>query len=223
MSLGKRLAARLPDRWQLELKRLHFARQIHRSTFVSGEPEFRMLDRLVAPGDWIIDIGANVGHYTRRFSELVGPQGRVLAFEPVPTTFALLAANVQLSPVANVSLVNAAVSDRLGVVGMALPTFATGLTNYYEAHISADAGDGPNVLTLCIDTLGIDRRIALVKIDAEGHEAQVLAGMQRLIAAHRPLLIVETRSADVVARLQSLGYAAERLPGSPNVLLRPQA
>ena len=127
----KRIAARLPSRWQTELKRIHFARQINRGAFVTDEPEYEVLDRYVKRGDWVIDIGANVGHYTKRFSELVGPQGRIIAFEPVPTTFSILAANVELFACSNVSLINAAVSDHVDVVGMEIPTFSAGLANYY--------------------------------------------------------------------------------------------
>lgn len=98
MTMLKRIAARLPNRWLSELKRIHFGRQIAKGTFESSEPEYRLLPDLIAPGDWVIDIGANVGHYTKAFSERVGARGRVIAFEPVPTTFALLAANVQCFP-----------------------------------------------------------------------------------------------------------------------------
>ena len=227
MGLGsavlKRVAARCPRTWQFEMKRWHFARQMRKGTFVSPEPEFRMLSELLRPGDWAVDIGANVGHYTRRFSELVGPRGRVVAFEPVPVTFSLLSVNAQLFPNSNVTLINAALSDRLSVTGMSVPNFASGLTNYYEAQVSA-TGDGDfSVLTLPLDSLHVEQRVALVKIDAEGHEAQVLAGMPELLRRHRPTLIVETGSQAVIDGLRSSGYASQRLPGSPNVLFRPVA
>ena len=45
---------------------------------------------MVSPRDWIVDVGANVGHYTKRLSELVGPKGRVIAFEPILETFSIL-------------------------------------------------------------------------------------------------------------------------------------
>jgi FkbM family methyltransferase len=138
----------------------------------------------------------------------------------VPETFALLAANASCFPHANVTLFNAAVSERFDALGMSIPSFDSGLKNYYQAELTR-AGEAPlTVLTLSVDALGIDRHIALVKIDAEGHEAPVLAGMRGLIAAHRPTLIVETESAQTVADLEAAGYTSERLPGSPNVLLR---
>lgn len=219
MQLAKSLAARLPEQWQFELKRRRCARQIAQGQFVTNEPEYAILDTLIRPGDWVLDIGANIGHYTKRLSDLAGPMGRVIAFEPVPATFALLTANVRLFATPNTTLVNAAVSDRLQVVGMQMPEFASGLANYYCAHITDDS-QGLQVMTLNVDALGLDGRVTLVKIDAEGHEASVLAGMRQLLQAHRPTLILETGDDALVAGLVALGYRVERLPGSPNVLLR---
>jgi FkbM family methyltransferase len=151
---------------------------------------------------------------------LVGAQGRVIAFEPVPTTFSLLSANVQLFSHPNVTLVNAAVSDKLDVVGMSMPKFSTGLTNYYEAHLSSAADSALSVLTMSLDSLCLKHNIALVKIDAEGHERCVLAGMQELMKKHHPVIIVETGSEEVIGNLTSLGYAPERLQDSPNIVFR---
>ena len=221
MTLLKRLAARLPDRWQSELKRLRYGRQILKGRFETEEPEYRMLSQLTNPGDWVIDIGANVGHYTKRLSELVGPHGRVIAFEPVPQTFSLLAANVQLFAHANVTLMNAAVSNELAEVGMSIPAFSTGLANYYQAHLSSAAESRLTVLSLSIDSLALGKRIALVKIDAEGHESFVLGGMKQLLSKDHPVLIVETGSSEVIESLSAVGYVPEKLQDSPNILFKP--
>lgn len=218
----KQIAARLPDRWQTGLKRIHFRRQISKGTFQTDEPEYRILHNFISPGDWVIDIGANVGHYTKRFSELVGAQGRVIAFEPVPTTFSLLSANVELFAHSNVSLINAAVSDKLDVAGISMPKLPTGLTNYYEARLSSSSDNVLTVLTLSLDSFDIHQSIALVKIDVEGHESFVLEGMKKLIEKHHPVLIVETDSKEIIARLTSMAYISEKLPGSPNVLFKPE-
>lgn len=223
MTLLKRFAALLPDRWQTEVKRIYFGGQIIKGTFETSEPEYKILPQLVKPDDWVIDIGANVGHYTKRLSELVGAHGRVIAFEPVPTTFALLSANAQLFSYANVTLINAAISDKLDVVGMSIPQFSTGLVNYYEAHLSSATDSPLTVLTLSLDSLCISHHISLVKIDAEGHESFVLGGMQRLLLEHRPVLIVETGSKEVIDSLSALGYVPEKLQNSPNVLFKRNA
>lgn len=221
MQIYKQLAARLPYRWQTELRRIHYKRQINKGIFVTDEPEYAILHSFLKTGDWVIDIGANVGHYTKRFSELVGKSGRVIAFEPVPTTFSILSANTQMFAHPNVSLINAAVSDKIDVVGMSIPAFSTGLTNYYQAQLSSTSGNDLSVLTMSLDSLGINQRIALVKIDAEGHEAFVLNGMWELINTSRPVLIVETGSQDVIGKLKALGYVPEIMKGSPNVLFKP--
>ena len=136
MPLVKTIAARLPLRWQLDLKRRLYARQIRRGTFATDEPEYERLPDLLQPGDWVLDIGANVGHYTKRFSELVGPGGRVIAVEPTPATFSLLAANALLFAHPNVTLLNVAGSDHPDVVGLSIPKFDSGLDNFYEAQLA---------------------------------------------------------------------------------------
>ena len=222
MSLLKRIVARLPGRWQMELKRIRYARQIRNGTFQTDEPEYHMLSELVSPGDWVMDVGANVGHYTKRFSELVGAKGRVIAFEPIPTTFSLLSSNAQHFAHPNVSLINAAVSDHFAEVGMSIPQFSSGLNNYYEAHLTLASESTLSVLTLSLDSLSISHPISLIKIDAEDHEASVLAGMKNLIEKYHPILIVETGSQEIVSSLTSSGYVSTKLPGSPNFLFRPK-
>lgn len=214
-SVLKRLAARLPDTWQQEIKRHYFARQMRRGRFVTNEREYGMLSQFVAEGDWVLDIGANIGHYTARLSELVGASGRVIAFEPVPETVALLAANIGRLARRNVTLLNVAVSDTTRVQGMNIPRFATGLDNYYMAALT-DASSTLNVLCLAVDALGIGTPIRLAKIDAEGHEVGVLRGMEDILRRDHPILIVEDNSAEITEFLESFGYRSERLAGSSN-------
>jgi FkbM family methyltransferase len=168
----KSIAARLPLPIQQELKRLFFAYQIRRNRFITDEKEFAIVDRLISPGDWVLDIGANIGQYTKRFSELVGDAGRVIAFEPVPDTFELLTANVQRFRQKNVTLFNAAASDQCDALGMAIPTLTTGLSNYYAAHLAlghpvTPTANGLTVLTFPIGNLLFSHSIRLAKIDAE--------------------------------------------------------
>ena len=219
MKRMKRLASRLPSTWQQELKRLHYRRQIHRQTFETTEPEFLILDQLISAGDWVIDVGANVGHYTKRFSDLVGPQGRVIALEPVPDTFALLAANTSLFHYRNVTLLNLAASDQTTEVGIQIPDFETGLKNYYQATITTQESE-LQVMTVALDQLGLVHRIGLIKIDAEGHDPVVLQGVEHVLVRDHPTIIVETNSPVAVKKLTSLGYSSEKLPGSPNMLFR---
>jgi FkbM family methyltransferase len=178
-----------------------------------------MLSRFVACGDWVIDVGANVGFYTKRLAELVGPTGRVLAFEPVPETFVLLANNLECCGICNVTLINAAVSEMAGVAGMRIPQHAdTGLKNFYQAHLlNTDVGE-LRVLTVSLDSFHIPKAVRLVKIDAEGHELAVLKGMRETLARDRPILIVEMPGPEVREMLRALDYTDARFAGSPNVV-----
>lgn len=174
-----------------------------------------MLQRYLQPGDWVVDVGANIGHFCRHLAEAVGPTGRVVAFEPLPETFELLSRNVQQLNLENVTLVNAAASDGYAEVALEVPRFSTGLRNPYMAHLSPDA-DGPKVMCVPVDAIVGDHRVALVKIDAEGHDMAVLLGMDRILRASRPVLIVEDRSPEILALLEEMGYRWHELPGSDN-------
>jgi FkbM family methyltransferase len=216
----KWVTARLPGRWQLELRRVHYRRAIRRGRFTPDEPENALLDSFVSPGDWVIDVGANIGHYSKRLSELVGPAGRVLAIEPVPETFSILADNALHFPYANLSLLNFAASDVFGVTGVSIPRLRSGLRNYYMASIDREA-DALQVMTLPLDSLLLEKRISLVKIDVEGHEMKVLVGMAVMLERDHPALIVETHSREVELMLEHIGYSVSRLPRSPNVIAKP--
>jgi FkbM family methyltransferase len=215
----RRMAASLPARWQRELKRLHYRRRIRQGTFVSDEPEFPLLAQLAVPGDWVVDVGANVGFYTKRLAELVAPDGRVLAFEPVPETFVLLANNLETCSISNVTLFNAALSEAAGVATISIPRFDdTGLKNFYQARLLREGKGDLAVLTVSLDSLRIPKAIRLVKIDAEGHELSVLKGMRDTLRRDRPVLIVEMPNDEARAMLSSLGYVNTRIADSPNVV-----
>jgi FkbM family methyltransferase len=218
MNLLKVIAAKLPLRYQQELKRLHFGRMIRNGSFqraIENEGEFHRLHQWVQPGDWVLDIGANIGNYAARLSELVGARGRVIAVEPVPQTFELLAANVGRFPLQNVTLLNVAASDRFFTSGMQMPPLDSGGPNPYMAHLTADSAD---IVVVCmpLDAMEIDRPIRLIKVDVEGHELSALRGMRRLLERDRPVLIIEGQSAEVASFLSGFGYAHRQDPGSPN-------
>jgi FkbM family methyltransferase len=215
----KRLAAKMPASWQQEMKRLYFRFRIKNETYGADEPETILLRRLVRPGDWVLDIGANIGHYTLELSRLVGPTGRVIAFEPVPASFELLSATAALAPHSNITLVNAAASSAPGVTGMSIPRLHTGIRNYYRAALHENATE-LTVLCIPIDAFPLPHPITVGKIDAEGHELSVLMGMQELLRRDLPLLIVEDTSAEVQCFLESLGYRSEKDERSPNRIYR---
>jgi FkbM family methyltransferase len=214
--------ASLPAGLQFEVRRARFSRQIQRGRFTPDDPmDMLEIERGVRAGDWTLDIGANVGKYTLHMARCVGPSGRVLAFEPVTESFALLAANVRAAGLANVSLFNIALSSAAEVLAMTVPSFERSrLANYYQARIAADGE--VRVLSLPLDAIPIPGTVRLVKIDAEGHDLQILIGMEALLRRDRPLLMVEgSRGGAIASWLAERGYTIRKTAGSPNIMAAP--
>lgn len=215
----KYLTGMLPPHWQVALRRVHYRRQIRAGTFHLDGNEERVLEALIRPGDWVLDIGANVGQYTVVCSRLVGPGGRIVAVEPVPQAFALLVSNCDALPIKNVTLLNLAASDRNGVRGMSIPLREGGLPETACASITSDADQADtHVQTVTLDSLQWPTRIALVKIDTEGHEMNVLRGMTNLLTRDRPHLIVEASSDGIVPFLSDFGYRISPLSAPANLV-----
>lgn len=215
----KKVVAHAPRALQNELKRVRYARQIRRGAFVPDEPEIALISTLPLQGACVVDVGANIGHYTCHMAACVGAEGRVIALEPLLDAFWLLTANIQAGQFKNVTLVNAAASSSISTARITVPKFeSSGLDNLYRAHLSPQ-GDY-SVLCLPLDSLPLVGRVALIKIDAEGHDLEVLKGAERLIATHRPHLVVESTLGGPIAEwLTARGYDVGQVePGSPNIV-----
>jgi FkbM family methyltransferase len=219
MSLMKKFVAALPDRFQFEIESHLRSWQVRAGRFTPGEPEYYLLPELVSAGDWVLDIGANIGHYTVELARLVGPMGRVVSMEPMTRPFAQLTRLVVRAGLHNVTLINAAASDTGGLATMEVPSTRDGLALFYQARLTE--GGGRKVMTLRVDDLPLGDSVSLVKIDVEGHEVPVLNGMRDLIGRCRPVLVVENSSPKIQHVLSKMGYGHEKLRGSPNLLFRP--
>jgi FkbM family methyltransferase len=152
-------------------------------------------------GDMFADVGANVGSYTILASGVIGC--RTVAFEPDPAAAAALERNVSLNKIAErVELRIAAVGRRDGEV-----RFSIGLDT--ENHVlSGSDATGRSVPMQSLDRalFGNDRVPILIKMDVEGHEAEVLRGARALLREPRLKgILTESRSPDVVEMLRSVG------------------
>ena len=135
----------------------------------------------IKPGDVIWDVGANVGYYTRKFSDSVGSAGQVFAFEPFPATAARLRA--ELTGVKTVTVLPVALGAETGTVSMREGDDEFGATNRIVAQ-----GAGESRVT-CVDiatgdsifSRGLAAAPAIIKIDTEGFELEVLNGMQEIL------------------------------------------
>ena len=149
----------------------------------------------------------------------MGKSGRVLVFEPVPSTVDLLASNISRAAYQNLSIFNVAVSNKTDLLGMVVPENYPD-SKYYRAHISNDT-TSLNILSISIDSLNISHPVKLAKIDVEGHEISVLRGMESLLKRDFPILIVEGDSGEVNNYLASLAYVGKRIQGSVNQIFEP--
>lgn len=217
----KRVASLLPLSMQQEFRRLKIWWALKRGLFSSDEPEFGLLPSLVHAGDSVLDIGANVGYYTLRLSELVGEEGRVFAFEPIAATAEMLSFVSRTSPNRNITVFNTAVSDKPELLKFSIGKSADGLPDYFTAR--ATASGSYTVFATTIDSLAIPTRISFVKIDTEGAELSVLRGMDTLLERDHPILVIEGDES-LEPYLVSRGYQMRpRQPGSANLVFVPRS
>ncbi|AKJ07189.1 methyltransferase, FkbM family domain protein [Archangium gephyra] len=156
-----------------------------------AQHELDLFARLLNRGDHVLDIGANVGTHTLGFASLVGPGGRVVAFEPQPVIFELLRGNVHANGLTHVSCEQAALAEHAGSATLSVP-------DYHQRHNSGLAalqagGKTVEIQTRTLDDYGFER-CALVKLDVEGWERAVLRGGKQTLARCRPHLYAECNS-----------------------------
>jgi FkbM family methyltransferase len=173
-----------------------------------SEGEVEMFRQIVRPGDWVLDVGANIGAHTLFFARQIGPSGRVLAFEPQRMIFQMLCANMALNSVTNAWCYPQAVGAEAGEIPV--PVLDCQQENNFGG-LGLDLGlGGEPVPVIRLDGLRL-ARCDLIKIDVEGMERAVLAGAVQTIGRLKPVLYVENdradRSAELVRFLDHLGYA----------------
>lgn len=189
----------------------------------------RIIRHFVRPGDTCIDVGANVGPITLLLAKLVGPGGRVVAFEPGPPYCAKLRRNLRMNPALAtvVTVVDTGLSDRSGT-----RRWRVDPDHPYNAGLLQDDPAGISVpiepLDRSLERLGL-RAVRFIKIDVEGMELEVLRGSSATLRRLRPVILFETMDvfraergfdifADIETVLASVGYRMCNL-GSDGVLI----
>jgi FkbM family methyltransferase len=170
---------------------------------------------ILRPGDAFWDIGAHVGFFSLLGARMVGPAGHVLALEPVPANIRLLRRSLQLNDVRNVRVEAAAVAAQSGTAHMS-PHRRGAMWRLTREPDEAE------LVVPCRTLDGLAANgpgPAVVKIDVEGAELDVLAGAKRLLEGLRTHLLVEFHDDGAFVE------AGRRLPGYgfQTVLERPAA
>lgn len=163
---------------------------LSKGTWFEAEMEF-WRDYL-KPGMTVVDVGANVGVYTFSAALEVGETGRVIAIEPFSNCVQCLQETCRVNQLTEVTVCPGAASDRDGTAYLSL--HAASELNELVDQPTTTANQLEEVPCFRLDTLmeqGDWQRVDVLKIDAEGHELQVLNGSDRLLSQFAPVIMYE--------------------------------
>ena len=145
--------------------------------------KLRLFSETIREGSIVYDIGAHVGFYARLASVLVGPKGRVVAFEPLTKNICFLEKHLQLNQCENVVIVKTAVTEQNG------NAFFEETEKSLTGHLSSKGSI--EVKTVCIDDLvkkGEIPSLDYIKIDVEGAELSVRSGTKFILENYHPTI-----------------------------------
>jgi len=218
--MGRALTSVLPERTLFFIKKHYYSYLLTHTPDDWMEGDAAALHSFISPGDGVLDIGANLGIFSRLLARLVGPKGSVYAFEPIPQTFGFLCHNLGKLKLPQVEPLPFALSDADRVDIMVIPTYRWGSECWYDARIkTSKANPKWREIEIHCKTLDSFRfpRISFVKCDANYRELAVLRGGLELIRQYHPAMLIEvnpnpddptTTAYETFALLAAEGYRA---------------
>lgn len=152
----------------------------------------RALRDALGRGATFIDVGANIGYFALLAAKIVGPAGRVVAFEPNPSNCDLLRHSIEVNSFSTITLHQAAVAEARQTLHFATAGIDSNGRVVNAAEAAAEVVALPTVEAVALDEVLADlNRIDVIKLDVEGAEARAWRGMQAIIARHKPILLFE--------------------------------
>ena len=155
------------------------------------------VQQLIKPGDTVLDIGGNLGYFTRIFSQLVGTNGKVLVVEPVEMYRQVLEKNI-IRCCRNVAVLPYALGEREATIPMGIPSadkHRHGLMRVLKKEEASQLSAAETHLVqmkVPMQLFGDLSRIDYIKCDIEGYEIPVIPLMRPLLEKHRPIVQIET-------------------------------
>ncbi|MBI5791194.1 MAG: FkbM family methyltransferase [Rhodocyclales bacterium] len=189
------------------------------------EIEADFLDRYLADGMTVIDIGANIGLYAVPMARAVGVNGRVFAYEPGTDNRHHLERNIELNGLGNVDVSSCALSNYVGTASLNI-----NVSGELNSIVAGDA-DPSTTESVKVSTLDAEMERAqwtsvdFVKIDAEGQEARIVAGSRRFLHDFSPLVMYEVKHGSDSSgehlrwTFEALGYQTYRAIGDGSMLV----
>lgn len=156
------------------------------------EPEMSSLfSQLIRPGDIVLDVGANIGCTSILFSGLAR---KIYSFEPSPSTYGFLQRNLLAAGADNVSAFNCGLGSRSAAETLTFASnnrsggFVSNKLHIENGHNTEEINivDGDSFLL----TKNVDH-VDFIKIDVEGFELEVLAGLKSILSNGRPVVVLE--------------------------------
>jgi FkbM family methyltransferase len=218
--LGRVATSLLPESTLHTLKKHYYGYLLTHIPEAWMEADAALLPCLVQRGDCVVDIGANLGMFSRKLARLVGPSGSVFAFEPIPQTFDFLGYNLKKLRLGQVKTHPFALSDVERTEVMVIPRYRWGSECWYDARVKTDAADASwreiTVHSRTLDSFALPM-ISFIKCDANYHELAVLRGGLETIKRDLPAMLIEVNpdpddptstAYETFALLRGLGYEA---------------
>lgn len=174
-----------------------------------SEPEVDLFRQIIPPGSIVVEGGANIGALSVPLSRMLGPTGKLLAFEPQPALYKMLIANIAMNGL-QAELHNKALGDTITIVS--IPDFADYNMDYNYGRVEVNSlPEFPSfaIPQVTLDSLDLPA-CRFIKLDIEGMEEAALRGGKDFIAKHKPLMFIENdRKPHVEAltkAIRDLGY-----------------
>jgi FkbM family methyltransferase len=166
----------------------HISQWVRKTGLIDhGQHIEKTFRRFFGEGDFVVDVGAFIGDHTVPYAQIVGPRGKVIAFEPNPAARECLLHNVQCYPWVEVR--QAGLSDRSGMF------YLTTNENAGASHLSPtrdpELQTQNAVFVWALDDAKLPR-LDFLKIDVEGSEVDVLEGAKETIQRCRPAMLIES-------------------------------
>jgi FkbM family methyltransferase len=153
----------------------------------------RLIQQMLHRDDYFVDIGANIGYFTLMAAAIVGPEGRVFAFEPNHNNCALIERSIAVNGFDNIRLFPYAAAEKNQVFLLwAAELNSNGTLAEFDPEVATNLSSLQEVQAVAADeALAGISKIDVIKMDIEGAEPRAWQGMLRLVRKHRPVIILE--------------------------------
>lgn len=160
-------------------------------------PMYHVYSRYIRESDIVYDLGAHQGYLALMASRIVGANGRVYAFEPLPSNYNILKAHVDINNLTNCVPIFGAVAEKPGVV-----SFSTSGDDVSNTFVTSSPLFSKNPVSIKVPSFSLDTLLEegtivppkFIKVDVEGAELDVLKGAVTLLTNQSPIVCLETHN-----------------------------